>query len=308
MPSLCSPHTQNTFRMNRLLSPSLFLLANFLLATSAVAQVNGLGVSDSALFDTVINLPTQPDIGDTQSVGGVAGQTTQLNVAFDGFVGPNFDALAGTEVNIIGGSVGDRFETFTGSETNLISGSMGASSFVDIGGVVNIRGGVVGVSFLSELGSQVSISGGTINDSFRARGEVYVSGGSIGDDFGVLSDGEVYIHGGIKGDSFSVSSGGSVHLYGTSFLLDGVLLDTLTPGQPTLITDRDLALTGKLADGSMLAFGLNSNLLPGGADFFDVGATLTVTLVPEPTALVLLAFACVAAACSRFYAGGRPIA
>ena len=68
------------------------------------AQVFGSGPSDPALFDTVINLPPAPDIGNFESID----SGTQLNVAAGGTVGRNFDAHSGSEVNISGGTV-DRF-------------------------------------------------------------------------------------------------------------------------------------------------------------------------------------------------------
>ena len=56
-----------------------------------------------AQFDTVINLPENPDspnpsgfsgnsIGSNQSIGGVDGETTQLNVSNGGTIGLNFEA------------------------------------------------------------------------------------------------------------------------------------------------------------------------------------------------------------------------
>lgn len=45
------------------------------------------------------------------------------------------------------------------------------------------------------------------------------------------------------------------------------------------ITDRNVTLSGVLADGSAFAFDLNSAFVPG-TDFFATLATLTVTLVP----------------------------
>ena len=58
-------------------------------------------------------------------------------------------------------------------------------------------------------------------------------------------------------------------------------IDTLTPSEGFTITDRDVILSGLLADGSEFSFSLNSSVVPG-EDFFDAAANLTVTLVPEP--------------------------
>ena len=70
---------------------------------------------------------------------------------------------------------------------------------------------------------------------------------------------------------------------------DGEELD-LTLGQTLEITARDVSFTGLLADGSLIDFiDLNSGLVIGQEGFFSSGATLTVTLVPEPSSLALLA-------------------
>ena len=103
----------------KLLRFVMFTLSLLAIPTFANAQVNGSGSSDPALFDTVINLPPEPDIGDSQSIGGVDGATTQLNVRDGGSVGGVFDAFFGSEVNISGGSVGPFFDANSGSEVNI---------------------------------------------------------------------------------------------------------------------------------------------------------------------------------------------
>ena len=61
----------------------------------------------------------------------------------------------------------------------------------------------------------------------------------------------------------------------------------MTFDEPFAISDRDVTLSGTLEDGSLFSFGLDSSFDNSG-DFFDLGATLTVTLVPEPGSLALL--------------------
>jgi len=46
------------------------LLGLTLLASPVTAQVFDSGPSDPALFDTVINIPSDPDIGDNASIDG----------------------------------------------------------------------------------------------------------------------------------------------------------------------------------------------------------------------------------------------
>ena len=81
-----------------------------LLISPALAQVNGPGPSPTSDFDIVLNLPgDEADITGArfESIGGVAGQTTQLNVGDDAIVGSSFHALSGSELNIRGGAVGN---------------------------------------------------------------------------------------------------------------------------------------------------------------------------------------------------------
>ena len=87
----------------------------------------------------------------------------------------------------------------------------------------------------------------------------------------------VNISGGTVGAEFDAFSGSEVDLLGTEFLLDGVLLESLVAGEPFAITERDVTLSGVLADGTPFDFDLNAiNTL--GEDFFDPESTLTVTL------------------------------
>ena len=51
-----------------------------LLIPPATAQVNGPGTSPANLFDTVLNLPGDEFLI-SDDIGGIAGQTTQLNLS-----------------------------------------------------------------------------------------------------------------------------------------------------------------------------------------------------------------------------------
>jgi len=71
------------------------------------------------------------------------------------------------------------------------------------------------------------------------------------------------------------------------FSVDGMLLDALKVGEVFTITDRDVTLSGLLADGSPFSFDLNTTGISG--DSFSQGTTLTVTLVvPEPASFAML--------------------
>jgi len=71
-----------------------------------------------------------------------------------------------------------------------------------------------------------------------------------------------------------------VNLFGTQFVLDGIdITATLTLNEPFTVFDRDVPLTGLLADGTMFDFNLNSSFVPG-QDRFHPTAILTITLAP----------------------------
>jgi len=153
---------------------------------------------------------------------------------------------------------------------NVVAGILGDSAEAS-GSVVNISGGIVGEGFEAYSGSEVNISGGIVGDLFDANP------GSV-----------VNISGGVVGENFDVFAGSTAN---------GVELDNLQLGQSIPITDRNVTLSGVLADGELFSFDLNavnfslefSYLLPPEEvdvdDFFDPDATLTITLtnpVPEP--------------------------
>ena len=246
-------------------TPFLILaaLGGWLTTPTASAQLFGSGPSDPALFDQVISLPGDSTFEDEifGSIGnenGGGSPTTQLNVADGGTVASSFQANSGSEVNITGGIVSIGFSATSGSE-------------------VNISGGNVDMLFSAFPGSEVNISGGTVGSRFEAR-----------------SGSQVNLSGGTVGDGFQAFSGSEVNLFGTEFFLDGMLLDELIVGEAFTITDRDVTLSGLLADGSAFSFDLNLSSVFG-EDYFDTGSTLTVTQVPEPstaagliTALTLL--------------------
>ena len=186
--------------------PRLALLAVSLLLvpTLAKAQVNGPGPSDPALFDTVLNLPDD-QIFFVDSIGNASGDavpTIQFNVREGGFVGGDFDAYSGSEVNIIGGVV-DAFDAFSGSEVNISSGTLRSDFNARSGSVVNIRGGTVGDDFDALSGSDVELIGG----EFLLNGDAF-TGSSItlgdGDLFtGTLEDGSAFAFSPTEGDRLS---------------------------------------------------------------------------------------------------------
>ena len=91
------------------------------------------------VFDNVINIPPDPNIGDFADVGG-DGLTTQVNISDGGSIGEGLFALAGSEINISGGIIGDFFSARSGS-------------------VVNMSGCTFSFEFEARSGSEVNIFG-----------------------------------------------------------------------------------------------------------------------------------------------------
>jgi len=244
---------------------SLIFLSSLVLSGSLFAQ-----------FGTVINIPPEADPGVIQS-------DVQLNLLPFGTLGSNFDAgeFNGTstnvEVNVTGGSIGDFFTANRGS-------------------TVNVNGGLIGDFFNARIGSDVNINSGTIGDSFNAADscDVTITGGNIGSGFAAFFGSSVTIAGGQVGDNFLAASSSNVDIVGQSFQLrdidDGSLIQDLTstiqPGTPFPLANRDVTLTGVLADGSPFEFDLYS-VFAADRDFFaaDSELRLNLTFVTQPSAL-----------------------
>lgn len=246
----------------------LVLLGLTLMASPTGAQVFDLGPSDSALFETVINVPSAPDIGNSAVIGG-DGSATQVNVSEGGSIAQFVTAESGTEVNIRGGSVGGFLMANSGSEVNVAGGEVGAFFQANDGSVVNISGGAIAVGLDADSGSVVNITGGVLNGFTAGSGSVVNFSGGIGSSYGNFA---------------SAESGGTVNLIGINFVLDGVSLNgDLNVGEPVTIVDRAVTLSGQFADGTPFSFNLNPNppVFEPSDDYFDPGATLTVTLQRE---------------------------
>jgi len=121
------------------------------LAGTALAQVNGSGVSDPALFDEVVDVSTD---------------------MIDGLLGFPIDVPPGetVQVNVLnGGAIGDPVLTSAGAEVNLFSGGfISIFGAAEAGSEFNILGGDLGGGFSARSGSQVNISGGTNMFAFHA--------------------------------------------------------------------------------------------------------------------------------------------
>ena len=196
------------------------LLGLILLVSPAAGQVFDLGPSDSALFDSVINVPADPDFDGEAGVGG-DGLTTQLNIS-DGFVfgdffGPPFDAFSGSEVNVSGGLVFGPFVANSGSEVNVSGGSVGD-------GVVQTGG------FNGQSGSVLNLSGGNVFGPIGISGEMNMSGGTVTGDFFFANPGSmVNISGGTVSAGFFLSDASEVNISG------GTVLHSLDPSSGSVL-------------------------------------------------------------------------
>ena len=297
----------------------LGLLGLALFASPVSAQVFDSGPSDPALFDNVVNLPSDPNIGDGGSIGADE-LVTQVNVFDGGSVGVGFEAYLG-EVNINGGEVGNFFNANAGSEVNVSGGEVGIFFGANSGSQVNISGGILGNGFNAGSGSTVNITGGSVGSNFDAfsGSVVNISGGTFGTSFdanGPFGDdpgsvvnisggsfelfnaqgGVVNISDGSFGDGFDSGFGSVLNISGGSFGND---FDA-NSGEVNLFAG-ELALDGVplegLTMGERFTIVNRGQTLSGrfadrtefnfelngnnapGSDFFDFDVTLTVTLV-----------------------------
>lgn len=284
-------------------------LIAFLAAASLLSTASARGA-----FTTVVNAPPDVIAPDTNfSVD------TQINlhpgtVAIVGDVLSlgSFGAPAvNVELNVLGGSVW-AVEAWDGSQFHVVDGSVKTGNL--LGGVGTMSGGQIETWSLFAKG-HLEMSGGiagrievagnsNASDPDRAFGEL--TGGAVGilDVTGdvvirggeieathLQSGGSVELSGGMMGSVFEAIAESRCSIRGSSFLIDGV--EPAWPADGKLVvTQRDVSLAGTLLDGQTFHFELNS--LPGGSHFFSPEAVITITLVPEPSALVLLAVGFVA--------------
>lgn len=166
-------------------------------------------------FTTIINIPPDPNIGDSQSIG----SDTQLNLANGGAIGEFFSA-----------------------------GAYSGTSNIE----VNISGGTVGDDFGVRSGTIARVSGGLIGEGFHVTegGVAKISGGSFGDYCGVADGGLVEISGGLFSANFIANEGSSVRLFGGEFRSSGMLISGLESIGDRRSIHRLFVLSGTLADGT----------------------------------------------------------
>lgn len=240
---------------------------------SATAACAAFTACASAQFTDVINIPPDP-IPVSGLIGGVVGETTQLNVSGTGALPGGFLVAFGAELNVNGGTVGSNLR-------------------IDHGGVVTINGGVVGDLLLPLSGSELNINGGTVEGLIQTDNAIVnITGGNLGGLFVATNGSIINVSGSNIGadlvsNTFSVESGSIANLFVTdAFLADGNPLD-LDFGVTTVLDHRGTLLQGHFADGSPFVFDLDANFDVN--DFFPIGS-LTITLVPAPGSVILFGF------------------
>ncbi len=126
-------------------------------------------------------------------------------------------------------------------------------------------------------------NGGVVEHTFNAGPASKVTveeGGVVGDNFEAV-DAEVTVSGGSAAGPFHFQSGSEVNLIGTEFLIDGEKVANFVINEPVTVSeiiDEDATLSGYFSDGAPFSFKLNG---------FSEDAILKLTLVPEPSCIVL---------------------
>jgi hypothetical protein len=256
----------------------------------------------------VYNVPPDPPPASLQ-----AGDT--LNLGVGGVIGNGFDAALGSTMNVNGGSIG--FFAETAGVVNLNSGQFGSGFRSLPGSEVNIYGGALGflpfndhaqwtvyggqVGDAANLnGGKLSIQGGKVGDITAIQhSEIFISAGQLGRSINPISQSTLTMTGGVLTNGFTFGeestwtlSGGVVNgtveistfnILCKTVLVGGAPIAGLIPGVPHLVTQRNVKLTGVLLDGSPFDFDMNSGPGDSSVDRFPVQATVTVTVVPEPS-------------------------
>ena len=253
------------------------------------------------------------------------GSGIELNV--NGGLVSDFRASTGSEVNLNSGTIEGNLELRADSQANFNGGSFRGEILAESGSQINVNGGdfggIFGFAFPTSDTVEVNVTGGNINGMFGGDIDANISGGSFTSLlFAVAETANANISGGnfsgieifdISGTAnlsggtfdgielFSLNDDGELNLVGSDFFLNGVALNDLTPGEATLISDRDVILSGLLSDGSPFEFDLNTTPGLRQPQIFSPNARLTVSLaaVPEPTSSVILSLAGLMALCSR---------
>lgn len=256
-------------------------------------------------------------IGNELVIRGTGSGQQSVTTMSGGQIGDSFQLLnlggGGPDptMQVSGGSIGQ--DAFIGTFTllDMSSGSIGDG--LSVRGTLHLSGGNVGTAIAND--GYVTMTGGSVTELWTGGtvGGFDIADGTVGNLVANSLIGSHNVRGGhistltvstnvlpvdLSGgviDTLIVEAGGcpdfgGINVSGTEFYLDGVLLDDLVFDEPFTIIDRDVTLSGLLADGSFFDFDLNTVQMPR-ADYFAPDSRITVTLVPTPGALPPLCLA-----------------
>ena len=217
--------------------------------------------------------------------------------------------FANSYLEMSGGSAGRvmtaGIDTGPSPDASLLVVTGGQIDVLDATGNVVVEGGNIGDDFVFRGGGYVDISGGSIGDNLQvgytvigaipnsdepivvgSGGRVTISGGSIGDNMVLYGLRSLTFSGGSIGQGFQALEDSQVNIVGSQFFVDGMELENPGVGQSIVLTERNVTITGRLADGQRFQFHLYDEI--GQGDFFSPVASVSVTFVPEPNSVVLV--------------------
>ena len=196
-------------------------------------------------------------------------------------LGPSASNLFNTVINI----PPDTAVTSAGISTqvNLYeNGSLVGDFHANAGSEINVSGGTIGphpTRLYANSGSEVNISGGRITNLNANSGSVvnFLGGGDSNSQITASSGSVLNVFGSFDFRGLILEADSELNFFGRDFSLNGVPLDGLTTGVPFEITDRgEYVLESLLLDGEVFMQPLR---------FVPSTATVTVTLVPEPSTI-----------------------
>ncbi|QQE12101.1 hypothetical protein JD969_01100 [Planctomycetota bacterium] len=226
-------------------------------------------------------------------------------------------------LNMNGGSLNTPFEFHDNTTFNLNGGTLNSNLSLADTSTAYINGGVIDAWLHASSNATLNVTDGTSSDAISNEGllnfenanflsirsntngtsnifsgiigslntdhtsTTNLYGGHITGFISIRSNSTLNLHGGTRNRGINGLNNSTVNVHGTNFTIDGIPLINLSD-TPTIITQRGGSiLAGTYADGSNFTINLNSSV-NGFEDYFVNTATLTVTLIPEPTTLILL--------------------
>ena len=225
------------------------------------------GFSDAQVFGSrIVLVDSELDVSSGFAADVIIYEGSTANVS-EGQI-PVFRAYADTNTDITGGEISNTLFANTGSVVNVFDGEINR---LDVGGEVNIF--------------DADFMFGTV---VRDGGELSVFGGEDAPSSIVVQEGgTLNISGGVIPSRLSTADDSSLNLAGSTFLIDGVEIPDLVLGEAFTVVDRNVIMSGVLADGTAFSQNLNSMFLsnPGDIGRIREGTRLTVTLTEAPPLL-----------------------